>query len=96
MLYFYLKLSIILPSCFLKSNIFTSYFTFFTLDGLKLKVFVPGQQKEKMLSECTDWELLNLKIDDICTLTDDVVKHIMKLNPKAEDVKVTVDKALEV
>ena len=59
-------------------------------------MFVPGQQKEKMLSECTDWELLNLKIDDICTLTDDVVKHIMKLNPKAEDVKVTVDKALEV
>ena len=57
---------------------------------------VPGQQKEKMLSECTDWELLNLKIDDICTLTDDVVKHIMKLNPKAEDVKATVDKALEV
>ena len=76
---------------------FTSYFTFvFTLDGLKFKVFVPGQQKEKMLSECTDWELLNLKIDDICTLTDDVVKHIMKLNPKAEDVKATVDKALEV
>ena len=59
-------------------------------------MFVPGQQKEKMLSECTDWELLNLKIDDICTLTDDVVKHIMKLNPKAEDVKATVDKALEV
>ena len=59
-------------------------------------MFVPGQQKEKMLSECTDWELLNLKIDDICTLTNDVVKHIMKLNPKAEDVKVTVDKALEV
>ena len=59
-------------------------------------MFVPGQQKEKMLSECTDWELLNLKIDDICTLTDDVVKHIMKLNPKAEVVKATVDKALEV
>ena len=59
-------------------------------------MFVPGQQKEKMLSECTDWELLNLKIDDICTLTDDVVKHIMKLNPKAEDVKAPVDKALEV
>ena len=79
------------------SNIFASYFTFFLLlDGLKLKVFVPGQQKEKMLSECTDWELLNLKIDDICTLTDDVVKNIMKLNPKAENVKATVDKALEV
>ena len=80
-----------------QSNIFASYFTFFLLlDGLKLKVFVPGQQKEKMLSECTDWELLNLKIDDICTLTDDVVKNIMKLNPKAENVKATVDKALEV
>ena len=80
-----------------QSNVFISYLTFvFTLDGLKFKVFVPGQQKEKMLSECTDWELLNLKIDDICTLTDDVVKHIMKLNPKAEDVKATVDKALEV
>lgn len=59
-------------------------------------MFVPGQQKEKMLSECSDWELLNLRIDDICTLTDDVVKHIMKHNPKAENVKETVDKALEV
>ena len=69
---------------------------FIVIDGLKLKVFVPGQQKEKMLSECTDWELLNLKIDDICTLTDNVVKFIMKLNPKQQDVKATVDKALEV
>ena len=59
-------------------------------------MFVPGQQKEKMLSECSDWELLNLRIDDICTLTDNVVNYIMKINPTAKDVKATIDKALEV
>ena len=59
-------------------------------------MFVPGQQKEKMLEHCSEWELLNLRIDDICTLTDNVVNHITSKNPKAESVKSTLDKALEV
>ena len=66
------------------------------VDGLKFKVFVPGQQKEMKLEKCSDWELLNLRMDDICTLTDDVVQHILKLNPTAEKVKTKLDKALEV
>ncbi|XP_066919495.1 uncharacterized protein [Clytia hemisphaerica] len=66
------------------------------IDGLECKVFVPGQQKEKTLKECTEWELLNLRIDDICSLTDDVIKCIEQRNPDFKvDVKATVDKALE-
>ena len=70
---------------------------FLLSDGLECKVFIPGQQKEKTLKECTEWELLNLRIDDICSLTDDVIRCIKEKNPDFKiDVKVTVDKALEV
>jgi len=61
-------------------------------DGLNCMVFVPGAKQEKTLEECSDWELLNLRIDDICSLTDRVIEAI---NKPDENIKSIVDKALE-
>ena len=84
--------------CDLKLSLYSYREFFFTFsDGLECKVFVPGQQKEKTLKECSEWELLNLRIDDICSLTDDVITCIKEENPDFKIyVKATVDKALEV
>ena len=35
-------------------------------------VYVPGLDQKKPLKGLTDWEVLNLNVDDICKLTDDV------------------------
>lgn len=81
----------------------------FILGGLDYKVFVPGLLAEiespyKKFGECNAWELLNLRIDNICNLTDNVVNHIVKNTPSPgksneeakADIKAKVDAALEV
>ena len=72
---------------------------FIYLAGLSFPVPLPKEGAgSKRLEECSTWELLNLKIDDICNMTDDVVTYIHKKQPRKakEDIKSDVDAALEV
>jgi len=50
--------------------------------GANFPVYIPKRGEKVALKECTSWELLNLPVDDVCTLTEDMLKFI---DPKKVD-----------
>lgn len=59
-------------------------FIVYFLGGLQTSVYVPGAQGYKTLGECSHWELLNLNIDDVCSMTEDVKKQLNDPNLSTE------------
>ena len=71
---------------------------FFFSVGKDCPVFLPKHQSNKKFGHCTTWELLNLRIDDICELTDSVVAWIHANSGSGkteEEIKQQVNAALE-